>query len=97
VNELQIDLDAAIVGFEVKELPTNERLALGLNMTKMQRLCEEVGSIDEVIELIQKIEPINKITNQRYDREIWDSFPMMVIISLLLGLEWHIRKKVGLV
>jgi len=97
VNELPIDLDAAIVGFEVKELPTNERLALGLNMTKMQRLCEEVDSIDNVVELIQKIEPVNKITNQRYDREIWDSFPMMVIISLLLGLEWHIRKKIGLV
>ncbi len=91
------DLKEAEINFEVKILPTDERLSLQLNTSKLHSLCHEVKPLDELLHLIETIEPKTKTTTERVDNEIWDSFPFMLLISFLLGIEWHVRKKIGLV
>lgn len=97
VPDMERDLSAAEIGFEVKQLPTSERLSLQLDHRKMARLCDQVEPLDVLLKLIENIQPVEKNIQHRVDIEVWDSFPFIFLISLLLGLEWHVRKKLGLV
>lgn len=97
IADISRDLSEAEINFEVKQLPTSERLALQLDHQKMSRLCDQVEPLDAFLNLIDNIQPVEETVQNQVDIEIWDSFPFMILISLLLGLEWHVRKKIGLV
>ena len=81
------NLEQARVSVLVKNLPTHERLALQYNPAKLAQLCHEVQPLDQLLNMIKSIEPQNKKHLQRIDIEIWDTFPFMLLVGLLLGLE----------
>jgi hypothetical protein len=83
--------------FEVREMATTEYVDLSLNQASLAALSEKNYHFVHADKIPEQIPRIRLERRQRQDVELWDTGAMMAAVALLLGLEWRLRKKCGLV
>jgi len=83
--------------FEVRDLPTSEYVELALDEAALASISTEYRHFLKAEELVDKLPRVRLTVEQRRDHEIWDSFPLMILVAALLGFEWHMRKRLNLV
>jgi uncharacterized protein YukE len=87
----------AEVTFDVRDLPTSEYVELALNETVLADMSDSVLPFERVLEMVDAIPELAFTEEHRNDRELWDTFPFMLMVAALLGCEWWLRKKYKLV
>ena len=78
--------------------PNLETRAVWLNAPELNAIAELSGGkyfhIDELSELVQAVpNRIRTIENQSPPKPVWDTSRMLVLLVLLLGIEWAMRKR----
>jgi hypothetical protein len=85
------------VAFEIKDMPANEYIHLNLDPGSLKRMASCYRHYLNCDDLVNQIERIRIIKEQRTDFELWDSFYLLIIVMALLAVEWHLRKKFNMV
>lgn len=81
--------------FEIKSVPTSEYVQLALNIPALSVLTQETFNFLEAEKVLEKIPALSLSETRRADVEIWDTGWLLLLVSVLLGTEWQIRKKLN--
>jgi hypothetical protein len=87
---------AADCSFDVRDLATSEYVQLPRDDTALRRLCDTYRDVTGAADVADGVPIIALTEEHRQDVEIWDSFWLLAPFALLLGLEWHLRKRLNL-
>ncbi|MDT8389362.1 MAG: PA14 domain-containing protein [Lentisphaeria bacterium] len=82
--------------FEIKHVPTSEYVELALNTPALSVLTQEAVHFLDAENVLAKIPDVSLTETRREDIEIWDTGWLLLLVTVLLGAEWHIRKKLAL-
>ncbi len=94
LKNLKIEAEAS---FEVRDLPTSEYVDLSLNELMLRSFTTGYRPYHRANEIADMILPREVERSHREEREIWDSFYIVILAAIFLGLEWHLRKRNQLV
>jgi hypothetical protein len=83
--------------FRVSDLPTNELIDLAQNETALRRFGDAYASVTDASQLLKAIPNVAVTEEYREDFELWDTIYFLLLIVILLGAEWQLRKVVSLV
>ena len=50
----------------------------------------------QAFEVLDQLDKTERVTGERYDQRLWDTWPLMLAIMLIVCAEWIIRKLAGL-
>jgi hypothetical protein len=81
------------VSFNVKDLPTSEYVDLTLNDTVLKQMGAEYHPFHLANALLEGVENADETVTTRKEYEIWDTVYLMMMVAVLLGIEWQIRKR----
>ena len=81
------------MSFNVKDLPTSEYVDLRLNDTVLKQMGSEYHPFHLANALVDGINNADEIVVTRTPYEIWDTIYLMMMVAILLGIEWQIRKR----
>ncbi|MFW5871015.1 MAG: hypothetical protein ACOCVH_00855, partial [Verrucomicrobiota bacterium] len=84
------------INFEIGDLAVGEYVHLSLNKDKMKKWANHYAEVYQPGPLVQALEPVSIEEKTRADFEIWNTFYFMILVILLLGAEWQLRKRVRL-
>ena len=101
VDELTGEETDVVLSFEIIEESSQETLYIRQNQSFLKRLCEETGGqyfdfgeYDKLIEAVHKDIREIKRTEQN---ELWDTWWMIFAVTILLVIEWCLRKRFNLI
>ncbi len=92
VFELRDKKVEAKARFEVGELATSEYIQLARNEAALRRLTDNVLPWNLADEMVKALKPMVEKHEHREDFPIWNSYYLIVAVTILLGLEWQLRK-----
>jgi hypothetical protein len=92
--DIQLDVDYR---FRVSDLPTNELVDLAQNETALRRFGDAYATVTDASSLLKAIPNVAVTEEYREDFELWDTIYFLLLIVVLLGAEWQLRKVVSLV
>jgi hypothetical protein len=81
------------VSFKVKDLPTSEYVDLTLNDTVLKQMGSEYHPFHLANALLAGVEKADETVVTRKEYEVWDTVYLMMMVAVLLGIEWQIRKR----
>ena len=96
VAELDNITSQANCTFAVRDIPTVELLDLALREETLRTLGDSYHHWLDSYAVNTMFSPLERIERHRVDYEIWDSLWWLVPIAGLLGLEWHLRRRLHL-
>ena len=86
--------------FAVDAVGGPEDLELGGDNALLGRLANLSGGValepDQADQLVDSLGSRSTVRRQRRELRLWDSWPLLVLIILAVGMEWFIRKRTGL-
>lgn len=86
--------------FAVDAVGGPENLELGGDNALLARLANLSGGValapDQVDQLVDSLGSRSTVHRQRRELRLWDSWQLLVLIMLAVGMEWFIRKRTGL-
>lgn len=97
VAELEDIVLRADYPFEIRDIPTSEYVDLALDEGALAILADEYWPLLEAGQALEKIPEVRFLERRRSDVEIWDTLGFMLVVTLLLAAEWHLRKQLNLV
>ncbi len=83
--------------FAVRDLPTSEYVDLALDVGTLKSLSPVYRPYDRAGEVPDLIASNDLERLRREEREVWDSFWVILFAAFVLGVEWHMRKRCQLV
>ncbi|MBF0198588.1 MAG: hypothetical protein HQL32_12800 [Planctomycetes bacterium] len=83
--------------FHVKDTPTSEYVDLTLNRAHLEVIGDQVLPFYQIQEVLKQMKPAQKSEVLRSEISLWNNVYFMIFFALLLGMEWHFRKKNELV
>ncbi len=84
------------INFEIGDLAVGEYVHLSLNKDRMKKWADHYTDVYEPESLVQALDPVELKEKTRTDFEIWNTFYLMILVILLLGAEWQLRKRIRL-
>lgn len=96
VFELREKEVEAEINFEIGDLAVGEYVDLALDRKRVQKWANHYADVYNPLEIVERIEPVEIREREREDYEIWDTFYFILLVTLLLGTEWQLRKRVRL-
>ncbi len=84
------------INFEIGDLAVGEYVHLSLNKDKMKKWADHYADVYQPGTLVHALEPVSIEEKTRADFEIWNTFYFMILVILLLGAEWQLRKRARL-
>lgn len=82
----------AELSIDVRDEPTAEYDALALNESALRSVADTYCSVVELAGLVDSVPPRTLTRTHREDKELWGIPAYFLIILLLLGVEWQMRK-----
>ncbi len=97
VKELKDKKVEAEAYFEIRDLPTSEYVELALNAPMLKSFTSFYRHFHLAGEIIDQTPKLEVKRKHREEKELWDSFFVIILAALLLGFEWYLRKRNQLV
>ena len=94
ITEREIEAEAE---FEIRDLPTSEYIDLALNEAQIEEFSDTHVPFEHALEILEDVPRIESEEEHRDDTELWDTWPYLLLVGILLGFEWQARKRLKLV
>ncbi|PCJ57140.1 MAG: hypothetical protein COA79_16565 [Planctomycetota bacterium] len=86
----------SLCSFEVKDLPTSEYVKLPLNEESLKKFSDIYKPLVNANDILEKVPVINESLEKINEIELWHSFWIMLLATVILGTEWQLRKRMKL-
>jgi len=90
LQELEVNAEMRL---EIRDLPTSEYIDLKLDLAAIEQLTENVRPFDQSLAMLDRLEARDFEETVKLENEIWSSWWYLLLIALLLGAEWALRKR----